>query len=175
MPHPSARKWIWTAVAVFFFGGLGLPAAVETFRGRDRQEWKAFTPTITPQRAAEMVAQGKKVIFVDVREAQEHEEFRIPGSTHITLPDLHSADPEQFAGADAVIAYCLKDFRGWEGCKILAERGVKNVMILDGYGTGAWKKQGLPLAGQMPGKTDEQALVEIRQKFGGQEPSGDQP
>ncbi len=153
-------------MAVLFFGGLACPALVETLRGRNRQEWKDFTPTIAPEKAAAMIAQGKKVVFVDVREAEEHEEFHIPGSLHITLPDLHSADPKQFAGADAVIAYCLKDFRGWEGCKILAERGVKNVMILEGFGTRAWAKKKLPLAGRFPGTTDEEALAEITLKFG---------
>jgi rhodanese-related sulfurtransferase len=169
MQGASMSRWIWTVVAVLFFGGLASPALIETLRGRDRQEWKSFTPTISPERAAALIAEGRKVVFVDVREAREHEEFHIPGSVHITLPDLHTADSGQFEGADAVIAYCLKDFRGWEGCKILAERGVRNVMILEGYGTRAWEKKKLPLAGQFTGKTDEQALAEIRTRFGGGE------
>lgn len=161
---------MWIAAAVLFFGGLASPAIVETLRGRDRQEWKAYTPTIGPEEAAQLVAQGREVVFVDVREVGEHEEFHIPGSVHISLPDLHSIDLEQFEGSDVVIAYCLKDFRGWEGCKILVERGVKNVMVLDGFGTRAWRKKGLPLAGQETAKTDEQALHEIREKFGRERP-----
>lgn len=152
----------WGAVSAAFFGLLLLPAVVETARGRDRVEWKAYAPPVPVTEVARMMASDRKVVLVDVREPDEFREFHIPGARNIPIRSLHSADLAQFEGADAVVSYCLKDFRGWEGTKILVDRGVKNVVVFEGWGVGAWRAAKLPLAGEAAGKSDEEALEEIR-------------
>lgn len=166
MKPTSWRRIAWGAVSVAFFGLLVSPALVETVRGRDRVEWQAYTPAVPATEIARMIAEGRKVVFVDIREPEEHREFRIPGSRNIQLRSLHSADLSDCEGADAVVSYCLKDFRGWEGSKILVDRGVKNVVVLEGWGVGAWRAAKLPLAGEIPGKSDADALQEIRARYG---------
>jgi rhodanese-related sulfurtransferase len=165
MKPATRRRILWGAVSAVFFVALALPAVVETARGRDRVEWQAYTPAVPAEEVGRMIAEGRKVIFVDVREPEEHREFHIPGSRLIPLRALHSADLSEFEGADAVVAYCLKDFRGWEGCKILVDRGVKNVFVLDGWGVAAWKAAKLPLVGETEARSEEEALREIRDRY----------
>jgi rhodanese-related sulfurtransferase len=141
------------------------PALWETLGPGDRERWKERTPPIAALQAAAQAVQTGSVVFIDVREPQEFDEFHIPGAVSIPLYRLHDADLEFVRGADVVVAYCLKDFRGWEGARILLDRGVPNVRVLQGFGTGAWKKDDLPLAGRMTGLSDQQALELMDAKF----------
>jgi rhodanese-related sulfurtransferase len=90
------------------------------------------------------IAEGKRVIFVDARESQEFDEEHLPGAINMSLRELESADPKQFGEADLIIAYCMKDFRGYEVAKALNRAGFPQSAILREYGLAGWKKQGLP-------------------------------
>jgi rhodanese-related sulfurtransferase len=90
------------------------------------------------------IAEGKRVIFVDARESEEFDEEHIPGAVNLSLAQLEKADPKDFQEADLIIAYCMKDFRGYEVAKALRRAGFPQSAIMREYGLAGWKKQGLP-------------------------------
>lgn len=89
-------------------------------------------------------AAGRKVVYVDVREADEFAEGHIPGALNIPIRDVTPALKEQLSGAEYVVSYCIKDFRGYEMAKALAQIGVKNSVIMRPYGYKGWLHMGLP-------------------------------
>ncbi len=92
---------------------------------------------------------GKKVVFVDAREAAEYDEFHIPNAVNLQLRKVDANVAEQFSDADKVIAYCLKDFRGFELAKALKQKaGIQQAAIMNPYGINGWKTLGLPVTGQ---------------------------
>jgi rhodanese-related sulfurtransferase len=92
-------------------------------------------------------AAGRKVIFVDVREADEFSEAHIPGALNIPLRAVDPTLRERFSDADYVVSYCVKDFRGYEMAKALADLGVLNSVIMRPYGIKGWIALGLPVTG----------------------------
>jgi len=110
----------------------------------------------------EMIAKGKKVVFVDTREEPEYDEFHIPGAVNIRLRDISPETAAQFAMADLVISYCIKDFRGYEVAQALHRVGVQPVGIMKPYGLKGWKDLGLPVA-ERDVVSDEVALTILQQ------------
>lgn len=95
---------------------------------------------------AEMKA-GRSVVFVDVREPDEFAEAHIPGALNIQLRELDGDDIAKVKGADYVVSYCIKDFRGFEMARSLRDAGVSNAVILNPYGIKGWIADGLPTVG----------------------------
>jgi rhodanese-related sulfurtransferase len=89
---------------------------------------------------------GKRVAFVDVREADEFAEAHIPGALNVPIRNKELAI-SKVAGADYVVSYCIKDFRGFEMAKALKDAGVENSVILNPYGIRGWVEEGLPVVG----------------------------
>jgi rhodanese-related sulfurtransferase len=90
---------------------------------------------------------GKSVVFVDVREPDEFAEAHIPGAMNIQLRALDADDIATVQGADYVVSYCIKDFRGFEMARSLRDAGVGNAVILNPYGIKGWIEEGLPTVG----------------------------
>jgi rhodanese-related sulfurtransferase len=86
------------------------------------------------------------VVFVDTRETQEFEESHIPGALNIKLRDIDAQSVAVLKGADLVISYCLKDFRGYEVARKLMHHGVDNSAVMNPHGYVAWRTLGLPIA-----------------------------
>lgn len=103
---------------------------------------------------------GKSVVFVDVREPDEFMEARIPGARNVTLRDVNGAFVNEVKDVDYVVAYCVKDFRGFELAKALRKAGAMNAVILNPYGLAGWVSQGLPVAGAK-GVEESEALAEL--------------
>ena len=153
----------WAKIAaIVAVVGLALPAGIETVRiargGSTADAWRSGIDVTNPDDVARMMAEGKNVIFVDVREPAEYAQYHVPGALSIPLRDVAGTDPSRFSGADLVIPYCLKDFRGFEGARALQGLGIENVGLVEGFGINAWKRADLPTAGSHPGDTDEAAL-----------------
>ncbi|MEX0915323.1 MAG: chromate resistance protein ChrB domain-containing protein [Wenzhouxiangellaceae bacterium] len=98
-------------------------------------------------RLLEALANGKQVTFVDVREPGEYHEAHIPGAINLTLRDVNPSIIESFKDDDYVVAYCIKDFRGFEMAKRLKQHGVRNAVILNPFGIQGWIAEGLPVVG----------------------------
>ncbi|MGH8177221.1 MAG: rhodanese-like domain-containing protein [Steroidobacter sp.] len=93
------------------------------------------------------MAAGRRVVFVDVREPDEFAEGHIPGALNIPLREATPEFAERLRGADYVVSYCVKDFRGFEMARALADMGVANSVILRPYGIKGWASLGLPITG----------------------------
>lgn len=95
----------------------------------------------------EGIKSGANIVFVDTREKAEFDEFHIPGAVHMPLRDVSAERMAEFAGADLVIPYCVKDFRGFEVARAMSTLGVNNVAIMEPYGIRGWRTAGLPVTG----------------------------
>lgn len=104
---------------------------------------------------------GKKVVFVDVREPEEYAEQRIPGAVNFMLRDAASTQSVNFLqDADLVVTYCVKDFRAYEMAKKLHSYGIDKAVILNPYGLKGWISAGLPVVG-VGALTEEQGFNEL--------------
>lgn len=161
----SARytRWPLAASAVAVACLFVLPLAEASRAQEARREWTKTYQEVAPRDVARMILDGKRVVFVDVREPQEFAEKHIPGARSITVRDTRALDPATLAGADLVVPYCLKDFRGFESAKTLHNLDVAKVGLLKGYGIKSWEKAGLPEAGAMPGMLDAEGLRMIQE------------
>jgi len=110
----------------------------------------------------DQIGADRKVVFVDVREPAEYDEFRIPGALNLQLRDVKPEFASQFEDADLVIPYCIKDFRGFEMARSLAEIGVRNVGIMQPYGIAGWRHLGLPIVSR-GGLSEAEALAKLGQ------------
>jgi len=80
----------------------------------------------------------------------------------IPLRDVGPHLAERFKGADYVVSYCVKDFRGFEMAKALAEAGVEHSVIMRPYGIKGWAALGLPITGQR-GMSEQTAREDLEQ------------
>lgn len=106
--------------------------------------------------------EGKRVVFVDVREPDEYREGHIPGALNIPLRDIDEAVVARLRGADYVVSYCVKDFRGFEMARALQDAGVENSVILSPYGIRGWVASGLPTVGTRALAAEEGAAALAR-------------
>jgi rhodanese-related sulfurtransferase len=106
------------------------------------------------------IKDGKKVVFVDAREGREYAESHIPGAIDLPLRRIDEASRDAIGSADLVVAYCIKDFRGYEVARRLQEVGVANTHIMQPYVLNGWKDAGLPLATDDPA-SEGQALERL--------------
>ncbi len=120
---------------------------------------------IETAKVLETLARGRRVVFVDAREPAEYREGHIPGAINLPLRRAHAAPlPPPLRGADLVVPYCLKDFRGYEVAKALVRRGVANVRVMQPSGLKGWRSLGLPVArGPAPGSLAPAGLAQRRE------------
>lgn len=94
---------------------------------------------VTPEEAEDALA---RAVFVDVREAEEHETGAIPGSTHIARGVLESSAASRLPDPSAeIILYCAVGERSALAAESLLELGYDNVASLAG-GVERWKREG---------------------------------
>jgi len=91
------------------------------------------------------VSLGKKVVFIDTREQGEYNENHLPGSKLLMLRDVNKETVKEYADADLVVPYCVKDFRGFEVAKAMKLLGIKRVATLSPNGLKGWIQAQLPL------------------------------
>jgi rhodanese-related sulfurtransferase len=116
-----------------------------------------LVPAVSADKVLEYIRDGRKVIFIDARENAEYAETHIPGAINLSLRDLEELGPkarELLQDPDLVVAYCLKDFRGYEVARALQGIEVRDAVTLSEQGINGWKKRGLPVDGA--GGADDQ-------------------
>jgi len=118
---------------------------------------------ITHAQILSEVAQQSKIVFIDAREPDEFAEERLPGAIQLPLRGA-AAGPLRSIPRDAtLVAYCIKDFRGYEVARALQREGYK-VRVMDDPGLNGWKKAKLPTAGDLPKASDAQAMLALRSR-----------
>jgi rhodanese-related sulfurtransferase len=115
-----------------------------------------LVPVASTDQVLDLIRQGKRVLFVDAREPREWQEEHIPGAINVSLREVAQLDKHVLGNPDLVVAYCLKDFRGFEVAKALHNAGVGNSLNLAEFGINGWKKQGLPTVA-LGMRTEQQA------------------
>lgn len=96
---------------------------------------------VTPQELKEKVAKGGAgFTILDVREADEVADCKIPKSVHIPLAEVGKRAKELDPGKE-IIAYCAAGVRSARASKILDDAGFKKVKNLKG-GIRGWKSSG---------------------------------
>ena len=99
---------------------------------------------------------GARVAFIDVREPDEYAENHIPGAINLTIRDTNAESVKQFKDYDIVVAYCIKDFRGFEMARKLRDLGIKQSAILSPFGIRGWIASKMPVY-KIGAGTEEQA------------------
>ena len=99
-------------------------------------------PTISPQKAAELLKQG--AMLIDIREADEYAREKIPGAVNKPLSRIDTVDFGDMTGKVAVF-HCRSGNRTKSNALQLAGAVACDAYALEG-GIDAWKKAGLPVA-----------------------------
>lgn len=86
---------------------------------------------ITPMEARRKLDAGEDFVFLDVRNFNEYEEVRLPGSTLIPLGALRGRLFELPKDKE-IITFCSISLKGYEAALILRHAGFKDVKVLDG-------------------------------------------
>lgn len=134
-----------------------LPLCVALLAGSPAQA-ADLIPPITHAEVLQHLSGTKPLVFVDAREADEWAEERLPGAVSMPLRLAASGEALRSIPKDAtLVAYCIKDFRGYEVARALRRAGYQ-VHVLDDPGLQGWKKARLPTAGELPQRSDRQAV-----------------
>lgn len=119
-----------------------------------------FVREVDATAVLDLIGAGRRVVFVDAREPAEFDDYHIPGAVNLRIRDVSSDVKARFDGADLVIGYCIKDFRGFELARALSGVGVKNTAIMNPYGIAGWRHLGLPTTG-LNGLSEDAALAQL--------------
>jgi rhodanese-related sulfurtransferase len=103
-------------------------------------EAKGRIKEITPQEAIALHARGD-VVYVDVREPQEWNLFRIPGAMHVPLAKLPEIGPDQVARDRHVVLYCSRGNRSALAADTMQKSGYGNVVSMS-QGIMGWVSAG---------------------------------
>lgn len=117
-------------------------------------------PLVNSDDVVALIRDNKKVIFVDAREPQEWAEEHIPGAINIPLRNLNIESLSMLGQADLIVAYCLKDFRGYEVAKTMKKLRSPSASILAEYGINGWKAKGFPTVAS--GQSDAKMLAMLK-------------
>ncbi len=85
----------------------------------------------------------KTTVWIDVREPNEWNAGRIPGSTLVPLNTL-LLSPRQHLTKDNVVFYCAQGIRSAVACEVAAAIGLKKIYNLEG-GIQDWQSKGYPV------------------------------
>ena len=129
-------------------GRIGLDHVIGYLEGglsalADRPELLSSTERVSPQRAAEELAEPNPPLLVDVRTPVEYGEKRIEGSVNIPLNRL-PAELEKIPRDRPVLLHCAAGYRSSVAASLLERRGYPHVSEMAG-GVAAWEAAGLPL------------------------------
>lgn len=92
-------------------------------------------PSITASELHRKIAAGEPIVLVDVRTAQEHNDFNI-GGVLIPITELHNRTTE-LNHDDDIIVYCQLGMRSASAAEILRALNFKSVRSLAG-GLKSW-------------------------------------
>lgn len=133
--HPAARRLIIALLIISSF-------ALLTYAAESRDTSPSLY--VTPQTVQGWLAQGQRVIFLDVREPDEFAAGHLPGATNISHDHVTSI-MDRLDRAAPLILYCIHSaHRAPAAAKTLRTLGFANAYVLDG-GIVAWQAGGLTI------------------------------
>jgi rhodanese-related sulfurtransferase len=105
--------------------------------------------TISPEKAAELLRDG--AVLIDIREANEHANEKIPGARHHALSQIDAAHPAR-EGDTVLIYHCRSGARTRMNARRLAAAAGDCEVYLLGGGIEQWKRAGLPTSAAPAGR-----------------------
>jgi adenylyltransferase/sulfurtransferase len=105
-------------------------------RGQETPAAAGSMPEITAEELKRRIDQGEDLFILDVRNPEEYQICRIPGSTLIPLPALPQRYSELDSGREMVV-HCKSGVRSQKAIQFLREKGFRNLKNLKG-GILAW-------------------------------------
>jgi rhodanese-related sulfurtransferase len=93
--------------------------------------------------AGKKLFDDKSVRWIDVREAAEWRQVRIPGAVLVPLNRL-LISPRQYLQGEGVLFYCAQGIRSAVACELAAAIGLSQIYNLEG-GIEEWLAQGYPV------------------------------
>lgn len=91
--------------------------------------------------AIAMFRTGDDLAYLDVRESNEWNLFRIPGALHLPLARVRDGVRELIPPERRVIVYCARGGRAAQAAAAMRELGYSRVAIIKG-GVAAWHEAG---------------------------------
>ncbi len=104
-------------------------------------EAKTRIREVTPRQVLDMQERGERVILVDIREIQEVNAAKIPGSVHVPRSHLESRIEAQVPRDANVVLYCASGNRSVLSADTLQRMGYSNVASMSG-GIRGWADAG---------------------------------
>jgi rhodanese-related sulfurtransferase len=96
------------------------------------------------ERAKQLMDAGEKLVFVDMRPAQEYQQSRLPGARSLPIAEVANRFSE-IPKSGRVVLYCdCKPYDIADRAVFLEYRGYRNIFIMpEGYS--GWVKRGYPI------------------------------
>ncbi len=106
----------------------------------------ATLETVSPEAAAEVIANTPDVVVLDIRTPEEYAEGFIEGAANVDFYRSDFAAQLDMLDKDApYVVYCRSDNRSGQAMEVFADLGFTNVTEIDG-GIVNWYESGLPIA-----------------------------
>lgn len=86
---------------------------------------------ISSQELKSRLEKGEKILFLDVRQQEEHDYAKILGSFLLPLQDL----PQKYdtlSRDKLIVTYCHHGMRSMNAARFLSQKGFKNIKSLEG-------------------------------------------
>ena len=96
---------------------------------------------ITASQLKKDLDSGARLVLVDVREPEEHEESRIEGCKLIPLGEITSRALRELNPEDDIVLYCAHGVRSMHALMALQQMGFEKLRSLQG-GICEWQEQG---------------------------------
>lgn len=120
---------------------IGIDQVGGYVRPETAMRYRAFTPQLQPQAAAQEQAKG--ALILDVRSPSERADSYIPDSLHIPMGQVESRLDELPRNRD-IITQCGSGARSQVIATLLQKHNFSQIANLDG-GIDGWKREGLPI------------------------------
>ena len=91
--------------------------------------------------AVAMYRNGEELVYLDVREANEWNLFRIPGAVHLPLKRVRDGIREVIPADKRVMVYCARGGRAAQAAGMMCELGYRRIATIKG-GVTAWYEAG---------------------------------
>ncbi|NOZ95614.1 MAG: rhodanese-like domain-containing protein [Acidobacteria bacterium] len=105
-----------------------------------------FHMAVGPRQAYQMLQEGRDIVLLDLRSAEEAASGRIPG-TEVRMDSLAPDFTEELDGLDrnrTYMLYCRAGERSAAAMTVMEEMGFERVYEIEG-GIEAWAQEGLPV------------------------------
>jgi len=127
------------SLSVFLWLSVFVPPAARPGHGVEDT-----VDNISAERAKQLLDGGEKLVFIDMRPAQDYQQSRLPGARSLPIAELANRFSE-IPKSGRVVLYCdCKPYDIADRAVFLEYRGYRNIFVMpEGYS--GWVKRGYPV------------------------------